>query len=478
MTRQLLAFSMIHPTAPCTRSASADESLLIANKRDHHALSEYNQCFKLTALISHTTPCLNNRGDQLTLVSSEDEATPAAVIAVPGGLRDSQHREASPIRVGGGDDTKCFSIESFHGTFSAECVVRRAAKALEVLGALLTDRKLESPAGHDLVECVRTHLRHWSRGEQRRSLSSVHTCLPVRLDTSEQARQAFFGVGTGDQIQVEGRQATVLGATRHSVWVCVEGAWPISTCAAALRQRLGMWKSAMLGEDTEGKSRRHAVRDQEKADTGVADSAGAQCTKPTASPRFHTGKRQGSKILPWSRRTLRQVLDYAEDFILTRRTTPATPFERKGLATRAEDERGDADRGVPVTSMAVALWDLLTTNDELRSALSKWTPGMDEELRRRLDEVTESSAGAGPLDLPLNALENLPSCPELFPLTSGLAPAHVWARAALLVYVNDLVLPLIRLVDASPDACRPLGMSIRKCRYLLLKEEKVALLGA
>lgn len=119
----------------------------------------------------------------------------------------------TPPRVGGNADVTKTSSNALYGTFSAECVIRRASKALEVLGILTEGCGLESPAGIQLVEDIRFYLLRWSKGEKGRLLSSANA-PPVRLDTSQQVRQDFFGLGVGDQVMSADGEATVLGATR------------------------------------------------------------------------------------------------------------------------------------------------------------------------------------------------------------------------------------------------------------------------
>jgi len=101
------------------------------------------------------------RGDQLTFVPPEDHAEPAPVLS-PGVAVGEKNRARPP---GGGS--------VLYGTFSAECVVRRASKVLEVLGALIDDDGLDSPAGIELVDTVRLRLVGWSRGEHGRSVPSA-----------------------------------------------------------------------------------------------------------------------------------------------------------------------------------------------------------------------------------------------------------------------------------------------------------------
>ncbi|CAN0000230.1 unnamed protein product [Ectocarpus sp. 13 AM-2016] len=83
---------------------------------------------------------------------------------------------------------------------------------------------------------------------------------------------------------------------------------------------------------------------------------------------------------------------------------------------------------------------------------------------------------ATPLDLPFNVLEKLPLSTEMFPGTDPVAPAEIWARTALLLYVNDLVLPLLPLISTTQGGRGPLGTLIHKFRHLIFKTTKLELL--
>lgn len=151
------------------------------------------------------------RGDQLTLVPPDDHAT--CVLGPPSVAYGDEKRGGTPPRVGSNVDITKTSSNALYGTFSAECVVRRASKALEVLGILIEDCGIESPAGIHLVKDIKAYLLRWSKGEHGRLLSSANA-LPVRLDTSQQVRQDFCGLGIGDRVMSAEGEATVLGATR------------------------------------------------------------------------------------------------------------------------------------------------------------------------------------------------------------------------------------------------------------------------
>lgn len=344
-----------------------------------------------------------------------------------------------------------------YGTFIAECVVRRASKALEILGVLTQAGGLEGPAGVGLVEDIRLRLVRWSRGEQGRSCSSAYACAPVNLDTSHRARQDFFGVGVGDRIVSAGGEATVLGATKHSIWVTVEAASsPSSACPPALDQGLRAWDSEKVDKNQEDSCRGHR---------GQSPGVEVVATGPSPSHRSIFGK-PGSKTTSWSRSIVRQIVGLPEFFTISRCTPPEESDHDigKNHGGDVHDVQHDVD---------------IIRTGELPILLARWTPAMDEELARRLDQLAESMAVSTPLELPLEAItvQHLPVVSALaFPLTASMAPVEVWARATLLLYVNELVLPLLPLVNTKSAECGPLGALLHKCRQLILTATKMSLL--
>lgn len=177
--------------------------------------------------------------------------------------------------------------------------------------------------------------------------------------------------------------------------------------------------------------------------------------------------------MSWSRCMVRHIIGRPEDYVISRGATPVNSLE---CPTSSKSASGGSDNsvehGVDVAASIVALLG----TDQFRSVMSKWTREMDEELSRRLDKLSESSAVLSPLDLPFDTLENLPASAESFPLTASLPTAEVWARATVLLYVNDLVLPLLPLVNASCDRRGPLGALVYKSRHLIITEAKLSLL--
>ncbi|CAM9095192.1 unnamed protein product, partial [Hapterophycus canaliculatus] len=403
-----------------------------------------------------------NRTDQLTFIPQEDDTAPSHPFS-PGGAIDEEHGQ-SPTRVVGRSEAQKPSCKAIFGTFSAECVVRRAAKALEVLEVLNDPARFTgSSASAKLAENICLRLREWSRGEHRMSVPSARSCAPVRLDTSEQARRDLFGLGVGDRVLSAEGEATVLGATKHSLWVQVE---PTSSSSA----------------NFSGFSRGSRAWDSERAERGREDASegnrGHQASSPEAtaisspSHRRIVGRR-GSRIMPWSRCTVRQIFNNPEDYVVSRHETPTVSEGRLTAATNVvnRDNLGQRADGV-VASTAGHLH-----TDEVRGMLSRWTRRMDEELGHHLTELANSTAVASPSDLPFDALRKIPPSDIMFPNASPIAPAEVWARVALLLYVNDLVLPLLPFVDTSSDDRGPLSALIHKCKHLVFQTAKLSFLN-
>lgn len=177
--------------------------------------------------------------------------------------------------------------------------------------------------------------------------------------------------------------------------------------------------------------------------------------------------------MSWSRCMVRHIIGRPEDYVISRGATPVNSLE---CPTSSKSASGDSDNDVENgVDVAASIVGLLGT-DQFRNVLSKWTQEMDEELSRRLNKLAECLAVSSPLDIPFDTMEKLPASAELFPLTASLAAAEVWARATVLLYVNDLVLPLLPLVEASRDGCGPLGALVYKCRHLIVTEAKLSLL--
>lgn len=389
----------------------------------------------------------------------------AAYTPIPSPVRQGDEKSRAGLdHLEGGAGPEATASNALRGTFSTECIVRRASKAFEVLGVLTQDGGLDSPTGAHLVESIRSCLLQWSRGEQGKSLSSTCSCAPVRLDTSEQARHNFFGLGTGDRVISAEGEATVLGATRHSIWVSVEPTSPVLGSSPALGRGPRVRGLPLAGECQESVGR---------SGTGITSASAKGDMTSSPSHRRTAGIRDG-KTTSWSRCTVRQILGRPEDYVISRGTTPAESRERLTPAASTTVNRDEADRQEP--GMASAVISCLGI-DEIKNSLSSWTQAMDEELARRLDTLAEESALTTALELPFDALENLPVLAHEFPLTTSLRPTDVWVRATLLLYVNDLVLPLLPLVDASRNARGPLGTMVRKCRHLILKDAKMTLMG-
>lgn len=377
----------------------------------------------------------------------------------------SEKNRASPTRVAGGADVQSAFSNVLYGALSAECIVRRASKVLEVLGALNTDGGLNSPAGVDLVESIHARLLEWSRGEHGRLVPSARTCAPVRVDTSEQARREFFGLGVGDRVLSAEGEATVLGSTRHSLWVAVDPTSLSSACSLGFRRGPRVWGSElpdMTQDDTSCGNRGH----------NISPPAAAIANSNSSHQRI-TGRR-GNKVTSWSRSTVRGIIGRPEDYVVSRHPTSAGQVELPSAATSNDNLDGNGQHEAKGEATSVVVDHLL--KDELQIMMSRWTQTMDETLGRHLTNLAHSVAVASPLDLPFNALEKLLPSTDMFPSESPIAPIDVWARATLLLYVNDLVLPLLPLIDTSSDGRGPLSASVHKCRHLLFKHTKLSLL--
>ena len=376
-----------------------------------------------------------HRSDQLTFIPPEDHAAPTPM-------------PSPDVDVGGKSGVGAALVGGIlYGTFSAECVVRRASKVLEVLGALSDDNGLATPAGAELVDAVRSRLFGWSRGEHGKSVPSARMCAPVRVDTSDQARRDLFGLGAGDRVLSAEGEATVLGATRHSLWVTVEATSSSSASSPSLYRGPRAWGSEVADMRQEHESR---------------------CTSGHNSPgSSHRSRSRGIKIASWSRGTVRQIIGRPEEYVVSRQTTQTDSVEEFDAADTSEHVRDSATVGDSAVDLGP---------DEVQTILSRWTASMDEALGRHLSSLADSVAVASPLDLPFNALEQLPSPKEMFPRATSVAPAEVRARATLLLYVNDLVLPLLPLVDTAVANRGPLGDLVHKFRHLLFRQGKVLLL--
>lgn len=345
-----------------------------------------------------------------------------------------------------------------HGSFSAECLIRRATKAFEVLDVLTREGGLETPTGSSLVESTRSCLIRWSKGQLGRSVSPAYCCTPVRVNTSEEARQHFFGLGAGDRVISADGGATILGATTHSLWVSVDappsspGSFPI------FGRESREWDSHMVDTD------RNGVDEHGKGHelSGQGDL--------TLLSRVHPSSAGGQevKIVSWFRSNVRRIVSHPEDFVIRRVETPVDSAERKINSSSSKDDgESEADvRGIAPNNLSI---------DDVRRAVSAWTPAMDEELVCRLDMFAESLALVSPLELPFDILQDLPTGEATFPLTASMRIDSVRARASLLFYVNNLVLHILPYVGGASER-GALGYLIRKCKHLIFKEAKLSLL--
>lgn len=366
------------------------------------------------------------------------------------------------MRIGGRSEAQNTSCKVIYGAFSAECVVRRAAKALEILGVLHDPARFaSSPAGAELAENISSRLLEWSRGEHGRSVPSARSCAPVRLDTSEHGRRDLFGLGVGDRVLSAEGEATVLGATKHSLWVEVEPTLSSSTCSSGFSRGARAWDS----------DRAEGAREETPEGGRGHIASTADVTATSSPPHRRIAGRKASRIMPWSRCTVRQIFNNPEDYVVSRHETPPVSQERPTTATDDRHSTGQRETGGVVASTGDCLHP-----SQVRDMLLRWTRRMDEELEHQLTKLANSMAVASPSDLPFDALRELPPYDVIFPNASPIAQAEVRARAALLLDVNDLVLPLLPLVDTSSNDRGPLSMLIHKCRHLVFQAAKLEFL--
>lgn len=156
-------------------------------------------------LLSSLNPHTTHRNDQLTLLPPDAHGTL---------IKNAAGENEGAARSGREADLLQADCVALHGTFSAECVIRRAARSLEVLEILTEPDGFESLRGRKLIEIIMADLERRLAGHHGRSLPSSHACTPVRLDASERARRDFFGLGTGDRVVSVDGEATVIGASR------------------------------------------------------------------------------------------------------------------------------------------------------------------------------------------------------------------------------------------------------------------------
>lgn len=349
-----------------------------------------------------------------------------------------------------------------HGSFPAECLIRRAAKAFEVLDVLTKEGGLETPAGCSLVDSTRSCLTQWSKGQLGRSVSPAYGCTPVRVNTSEEARQHFFGLGAGDRVISADGEATILGATTHSLWVSVDAPPSSPGSFPTFGRESRAWDSQMIDIDRNGVD-----------EHGKSHESGGQGDR-ALSRRLHSSSAGGqeAKIVSWFRSSVRRIVSHPEDFVISRVATPVDSAERS-IPSSSSNDYGESC-GQQEADVGGIVPENLNI-DDVRRAVSAWTPAMDEELVFRLNMFAESLALVSPLELPFDIVEDLPTDEAAFPLTASIRIDNVRARASLLFYVNNLVLPILPYVDASSGR-GALGHLIRKCKHLIFKETKLSLL--
>lgn len=151
------------------------------------------------------------RGDQLTLIPPDASA---AYATSPYPAYDAEQFQGSSVLRNVEEQASGTSSTPPHCTFSAECVVRRAAKVLEVLQILSEDEECHNPVGVRLLQEALSDIERSCSRPCRISLPSSHVFSPVLLDTSEKIRETFHGLGVGDRVLSAEVEGTILGATR------------------------------------------------------------------------------------------------------------------------------------------------------------------------------------------------------------------------------------------------------------------------
>lgn len=151
------------------------------------------------------------RGDQLTLIPPDASAA-YTTSSYP--AYDAEHFQSSSVPRNVGGKASGTSSTPPHCTFSAECVVRRAAKVLDVLQILSDDERSRNSVGVRLLQETLSDIERSCSRPCRISLPSSHVCSPVLLDASEKIRETFHGLGAGDRVLSAEGEGTILGATR------------------------------------------------------------------------------------------------------------------------------------------------------------------------------------------------------------------------------------------------------------------------
>ena len=160
--------------------------------------------------------------------------------------------------------------------------------------------------------------------------------------------------------------------------------------------------------------------------------------------------------LCWSRRTAHDIVLQPAEYQLSSRTG-AAPRDR----TAAEGASDKLYDDVPIETMLA--W------------FAAWTPEMDAQLCEHVNALVEAQ-GSPPFHLAYDAIElpNGASAPSL----AGVSLPQIRARMALLVHLNDLLNPLLPLIDFSltRSSCSPAHLLARN-RYRLFSSIKGVVLG-
>ncbi|CAM9188437.1 unnamed protein product, partial [Discosporangium mesarthrocarpum] len=333
-----------------------------------------------------------NTNDQLTLIPPEEDTESSCGVqrqnsfSAPHQCTDISAAPEAPIRAP-------------QGTFTAECVVRRAGRAMEVLRALTAPRKSTiKREGFDLVlpshllGLVRLYLKRWALGKSMSVVQSSHPSAPVQIDTSASACQPFFGLRTGDRIASSGGVATVLGAARHCLWYVLlpaeaAGAWSYEAKQSSPTNGL---KADKGGEVDAGKTPFSAA-----TSTLAVQVPGDQATR---APIARFAKFSNLKVRAWSRRVVAEMISCPEEYVISHRVpkirTEAPQPKEGSVHINFSQDKGEG-HGEDQESNGVLALSL----EDLSVMFEKWTPAMDSDLCDHLGDLAES-LGVDPLQLP------------------------------------------------------------------------------
>jgi hypothetical protein len=300
----------------------------------------------------------------------------------------------------------CSSLYSvIGGTSTAEILIHRMRYALYLLeqlpprhGGVMSGRlvgSLQEPSvggagkGGSLRQSPLRHVwkrwRHWQRGGTR--IVFTPQGLPVEVDASPASCERFGVAGRQGQVQTAKGPVTILGATRHHLWYSTD------TSNGALA-----WSM---------KAAREVLASRQGGD-GAASGANA---------KWPHDDRDGAST--------------------------ASSGERSVAVNSQDDERSIH---LPEGGGGPNEWSLVDDYgpETLAEWFVLWTGEMDAELGRFLTHVAESLR-VTPFDLSYTQVYLPPA--QQYPRIADLPISQVRARAALLLHVNIVLLPLFPFIN-------------------------------